>query len=151
MTREILQFATPFVFRYVLHRRGNRAVHHACFLSTDTRSTTGSADNDPFAGSPTKTLLRLLLPLRAKVQRGSTYEPVLPRSTLPPPLHRRMPRMERRAVCTTLNPASTDALFAREPRSRTLDRFFVEETRFPSGTDYILRISLRGSPPTSSL
>ena len=79
LTRKILQFATPFVLCYVLHRRGNRAVHHACFPTAFICFPfSGSADNVPFAGSPTKTLLRLLLPLRAKAQRGSTYEPVLP-------------------------------------------------------------------------
>ncbi|KAJ0043558.1 hypothetical protein Pint_17103 [Pistacia integerrima] len=56
----LAQFAPGFVNA---QRRGNRRHKRA----TDTRRSTGF-DNDPSAGSPTETLLRLLLPLNDKVQ-----------------------------------------------------------------------------------
>ncbi|KAL9384432.1 hypothetical protein Peur_004549 [Populus x canadensis] len=89
MVHGILQFTPSIAFRYVLHRCESRDIRcrESFRLSPEegappTPRLRGRApstqfpwrfsrrgfDNDPSAGSPTETLLRLLLPLNDKVQ-----------------------------------------------------------------------------------
>ncbi|WMV22615.1 hypothetical protein MTR67_016000 [Solanum verrucosum] len=79
MVHEILQFTPSITFCYVLHRCESRDIH--CRVSFSLNSSTrphahsvngargeGCFDNDLSEGSPTETLLQLLLPLNDKVQ-----------------------------------------------------------------------------------
>ncbi|KAI8522310.1 hypothetical protein RHMOL_RhmolUnG0006500 [Rhododendron molle] len=108
MVHGILQFTPSIAFRYVLHRCKSRDIRcrESFSYSKDVHANTtrkrgrGCAqtlfnypwrvlrrgfDNDPSAGSPTETLLRLLLPLNDKVQWTSrdvagSEPPTSPRS-----------------------------------------------------------------------
>ncbi|KAF9662362.1 hypothetical protein SADUNF_Sadunf18G0045400 [Salix dunnii] len=75
MVHGILQFTPSIAFRYVLHRCESRDIR--CRESFRLSQKEGAPplasgfvgfENDPSAGSPTETLLRLLLPLNDKVQ-----------------------------------------------------------------------------------
>ncbi|KAI3480401.1 hypothetical protein L1887_57446 [Cichorium endivia] len=71
MVHGILQFTPSIAFCYVLHRCVSRDIRcRESYMFTGSFCFAGF-DNDPSAGSPTETLLRLLLPLNDKVQWNS--------------------------------------------------------------------------------
>ncbi|KAI3475083.1 hypothetical protein L1887_63567 [Cichorium endivia] len=71
MVHGILQFTPSIAFCYVLHRCVSRVIRCRESYMFTGRSAFAGFDNDPSAGSPTETLLRLLLPLNDKVQWNS--------------------------------------------------------------------------------